>query len=722
MYSKIYGLETTTGIRGTHYNPGANYVYFVRQQPGAMDGVTGRIRVMPFEIVGSGSTIMVVNTQLNLDAGLPDLQWTGTVLKGLNSARIHKYVTAPSGGLTGIDASTLPTLTYSPTNTSFPETGVPGGFYAVQLPSGNHAALRISKPSGMDIRVEWITYKVNTKPEVWPAMGCPEPWDIIVTSDDMTAYVSGNNHIFKIPNMGTPDVPNFYVPDYSAYVVDYGELSEPRQMAFYKGRLYVVDETSLWCIDLAAATQVRVVEGLSQGTGLLIDETTGRAIVSDGTGQLFQVNLAASSTAALEPLPTAISLPGPSGFLSWADSARSALYAALPDPVNRVVRVDLASMLRSPLLDSSTSCPADPWSVEPLSDYRMLLSSNGEIGELDLNIRATGLLLGIGLVPFDYINNPSMSPAPAPSDMGKANTSLVPSYFYQVRNVPFGGNLNLLLNHKLAWESNVRYYRVTLIRPDKTQRIITNTFTDLRFNPVLGRFMEVSSSPTSPTGTPVTDAFLVRDPTNDSKQPWYNPYLGAIIETSAKDNGLCTLQVELFDAGGVMVLGGKHTRLLRIDNNAAGATLYLPRLGGPGVSPAPGIYPEVDCGCIRYGSKDDRVELDFAAWHPDGFAYYSLSVYRGGAYLPALAETGPVDLIPTLRTKPTTTILASPNMKVGHILGNCDVANVSIHLSVPINVIDGYRPVYWLSAGYSLYFTLVPKTVTLSTPWVDPGN
>ena len=58
-------------------------------------------------------------------------------------------------------------------------------------------------------------------------------------------------------------------------------------------------------------------------------------------------------------------------------------------------------------------------------------------------------------------------------------------------------------------------------------------------------------------------------------------------------------------------------------------------------------------------------------------------------------------------------------MKVGHILGSCNVASVSISLSVPAAIIDGYR---WVNLGAypSQTFTLVPSTTAMSTPWVDP--
>jgi hypothetical protein len=75
-----------------------------------------------------------------------------------------------------------------------------------------------------------------------------------------------------------------------------------------------------------------------------------------------------------------------------------------------------------------------------------------------------------------------------------------------------------------------------------------------------------------------------------------------------------------------------------------------------------------------------------------------------------------------LHTKATTNLGPSPTFKIGHLLGNCNVATIGIELYVPPRVIDGYR---WLptSTAYARqYFTLLPGNTPMSSAWVDPGG
>jgi hypothetical protein len=155
-----------------------------------------------------------------------------------------------------------------------------------------------------------------------------------------------------------------------------------------------------------------------------------------------------------------------------------------------------------------------------------------------------------------------------------------------------------------------------------------------------------------------------------------------------------------------------------IDNNRCNATLRLPRMG----TPPPATYPVVDCGCITYTDKNDKVELDFSAWQLDGQGVYTLSFYRGGSHLPVLTESGFVDTSAVVRTKSTTSLATSPTFKVGHLTENCNIAGILVSLQVPPRVIDGYR---WVASSYARvqqHFTLVPSTVPMSAPWVDPGG
>ena len=224
-------------------------------------------------------------------------------------------------------------------------------------------------------------------------------------------------------------------------------------------------------------------------------------------------------------------------------------------------------------------------------------------------------------------------------------------------------------------------------------------------------WVATTTNATGTTSTPA-NAFAVRVTT----ETWYTPNLGAILHTSVADNGLCTLKAEFFDTNGVLLPAHTVSKQIRIDNNRTRALLHLPRLGSATQPPAAGVYPQLDCGCITYVSKHDLVAVDFAASHQERSGRYSLSFSGGGGDLSRLAESGPVDAFPVLHTRESVTESGNPPMRVGHIIGNCNVANVSIHLSVPAYIIDGYR---WVGYGDAkgLNFTFVPNTVTMNTPW-----
>lgn len=734
MYSTIFSSSTTSGIRGTHYAPGGDHVYYVQNGNGSQAaGLILRIRVTPLEQISGGSKLITSSpeTQLNLDAGSWDIRWTTLAVSPLppgtpkiarnttGSVTLYKYPSAPNGGLAGIDPASLPSLSYS--SAPLAENGQGDTYYAARLGTGspNYAVFRVYKDPNdpTKTRIDWITYKLNSNPD-FIGFGYDDPRDIVISDDFSNAYVSardenGQDRVLCVPNPSTnPLVPSFHVFGASSgFAIDdpAQPLDNPQQLALHNGNVYVVDAQGLWSIDLAAGVQALVVAIPNGGMGLLIDDL-GMAIVTDMVGTVFRVDL---QTAVAAPLST---LPGVTGFLCWTDDSKAAFYAPILAPDNTVRVVDAMTGASTLLFDMNTLGPPapTPWSVEVLAPSRVFVASDTECGTLSLSVTGTALVLGIGLVPFDYIVQDPVS-----VHRGKANTTPATGYFYQVNNVPFGGSLNLMINHATGYTLGLRHYRVKFKHiATNVTRWVTDPFTDLLWMQVGGspKFFPspvTSTGPTPAAPTPA-NAFPVRNP-NDL---WYNPHLGAILHTRLADNGLNEITLEFFDQSGNLVPAQTKSYVVLIDNNRCNAILRLPRMGNP----PPATYPVMDCGCITYTSKNDKVELDFSAWQVDGQGAYTISFYRGGQHLPALAQSGAVDTTAIVHVKSTTTLGASPTFKVGHMTGDCNIAGISVALSVPPRVIDGYR---WLPTSYaqaSLYFTLVPNTVPMSAPWVDPGG
>src|SRR5205085_210402 len=112
-------------------------------------------------------------------------------------------------------------------------------------------------------------------------------------------------------------------------------------------------------------------------------------------------------------------------FLTWLDAAETSLLVAERDPANRVSLIDVAAASSHVV---ASGLPARPSSVATLTAGQLLVCSDQSIEEVDVaGIFQPGgpLLMGIGFVPFDKVTG-----------AGLANTTVDPSYFFQVHNAP----------------------------------------------------------------------------------------------------------------------------------------------------------------------------------------------------------------------------------------------------------------------------------------------
>ncbi|XXF78254.1 hypothetical protein P2318_00415 [Myxococcaceae bacterium GXIMD 01537] len=709
-----------TNVRATHYTRGWDHLYY-------MDSGLGNLMWLPLNpatLLVSKTETLTLNKRLNLNTlGGQELQWDslGKNLGALNLARV-----LPLTGFTSL-ADILPATLVDAdwnsvaNNNKVPEDGTStaGRCYAVRIPNGgefHYAKVRVYAQGGQTW-VEWVTYSVSPNPYRVGA-GFSDVRDIVVSEYETALYLTGQYdldgayYVLYSPRASNALSP---YPDFSsqAQPVHGDPLDEPQQMVMDGGFIYVVDNGSLWRIDPTSGDQACVVTGLTGGTGLLLSSTGIflKAYISDAAGHIYVVDLsdfASGSSPIPLPPPTYTLNTTQAGFMNWADEEHNALYIALHD-TREVARLDLLAGNIS--IEGSTSAASPgPWSIEVVSENRLFVSCETEIGQFTRSILLSGdLLLGIGLIPFGYINNSVANPAnPGPND-GKANTSTAPGYYFSAYpNLAFAGDLSLMVNHELAWNNGIRFYSVKLQNLVTGQtRSISDAFYDFKWiaSALPPHFVNTA------TGS-VGSLYPIRDPAD----LWYNPYLAALLRTSIQDNGHNVLTVEFFDANKQLVANGSFKRLLLIDNTRCNVRLELPRIGVSMAPPAPGVYPTLSCGCLSYTSKDDLVEQDFVAWQPQGSGSYSLRFSRGGVDLPALAQGGGVTTSPLLRTKQQTS--ASKPIRIGHILGNCDVANVVISISGPSNVIDGFG---WVNRGSSTHrtFTLIKGTVS-HTPWTEP--
>lgn len=712
-------IPNLDNVRATHYSPGSDHLYY-------MDAGLGNLMWLPINpatLLVSRTETLTLGKRINLNTfGSTDLQWdTLKNLAAMNFARV-----LPLPGVTSLDdvqPSTLVDANWGSVtnNNKLPEDGtsLAGRCYAVRIPYGNefhYAKVRVYK-QGTQTWVEWVTYSVSPNPYRVGA-GFSDVRDIVVSEYETALYLTGQYpldgqyYVLYSPRASNSLSP---YPDFSsqAQPVHGDPLVEPQQLVVDGGFIYVVDDNSLWRIDPFSGEQACVVTGLSGGTGLLLAGTGIflKAYISDAAGRIYIVDLSDFASGS-NPIP----LPAPAyqletdqaGFMTWADSEQSALYITLHDK-REVVRVDLIAESITTEGTTSAASPG-PWSVEVLSDSKLYVSCETEVGQFTRAIELSGnLLLGIGLIPFGYINNSEVIPAAPGPDDGKANTSSAPGYYFSTHpNLPFGGNLSLMVNHPLAWDNGIRFYSVKLDNlATGHSRPITEAFNDFKWSATAmpPQFLNTSTGATS-------GLYPIRNPAD----LWYNAYLAVLLRTSLQDNGHNILTVEFFDANKQLVPNGSFTRLLLIDNTRCNVRLELPRIGTATTAPAAGVYPTLSCGCLSYTSKNDLVEQDFVAWQPQGSGSYSLRFSRGGTNLASLAQDGDVTVSPTLRTKKVTA--TNKAIRIGHILGDCDVANVVVSITGPSRVIDGFG---WVNLGSSTHrsFTLIKGAVS-HTPWTEP--
>jgi hypothetical protein len=707
-YVNKSGDEGINGGRGSDRLKDSDYVYYIERNPTTTSTTSGTIntwRTTPYGRIAHGMAELDVNG-LSLDDpsldGEADVSFDGVEL-----------VPGPSSALTRTTASLAPkamdALTYEPV--SLPESGdsITGNYYAVRTSGGNYAQLRVFKDTVANkVMAEWSTYQLGLGVAV-VGRGYRDPRDLVLSVEGGVtfAYVSVLRRlatgatvgaVARVPQLNdSRDFPN--LTDVH-YLVDWRfqtTRNSPQQLALRGSYLYVANKDAVLRIDLRTKSMADVATGFTNATGLLIDVTpNGKtyAYVTDTAngGRLLRIEINPTTGKALGPPTSYETLQnnlGATGFLEWADEDHTGFYVPLRDSrkLKYVRALDAPSVTIEELSldpvppDTTPAAPSQPWSVVVTSETDLCIISDAELGCLErrLLVKPGMLVLGIGLVPFDYIQQNTSDP-----HVGKANT-VGTGYFFKVENAPFGDWLNLMLNHDKAWELGARYYRVRM-QDETSTKNICDSFTDFRWDERLARWEPVTTSQRTIGGA--VDVYPVRDPT----ELWYNPYYAARMNTYAVKNGLRTLEIVFLDKDGKPISGLSYTRKLLIDNNWPHASLSLPRIGGK--------EQTLTCGALQYHAKTDEFLMDYSVSHATNNAFYSLNFYRGGTHLGALAEYRNV----ALASPPKVTT-------VGDILGTCNIANVAIYLSVGVRVTNGYH--YIGSTGTHLTFTLVPDSVPL---------
>ena len=279
--------------------------------------------------------------------------------------------------------------------------------------------------------------------------------------------------------------------------------------------------------------------------------------------------------------------------LTWADAGQSVILFPVPNPAGAVMKLDLSTS--PPSVSAITAVtPFAPYSVALLSANQLLITCASAIAEVDLTSSLIGaggpILLGIGFVPADAVHLPA----------GFADTSMDPTYFFQVKDCPFGGTLPLLVNWQTVRGLGASFYQVSIAGPTGPAVTVTQPFTDYFWSTTLNEFEAI-------TTVPVNGFYPLRS----VGQIWLNNWLGLLLDTTGQPNGLNKIVVTLYSAETVASQIGHGTDpgrsvTLMIDNTQPTALIET-------ILQQPGNVPINTCSIVTSGAPTFTFQVTASA-------------------------------------------------------------------------------------------------------------
>jgi hypothetical protein len=253
---------------------------------------------------------------------------------------------------------------------------------------------------------------------------------------------------------------------------------------------------------------------------------------------------------------------------------------------------------------------------------------------------------------------------------------------------PWGGTLALKMEFdpRLKPDGIAKYYRWSYlfdgdIAWNQISAPVTHRYQTFTYSPFEIHLHSVNLGPQPPIGGE-TNLFEIPDPFPGEgwvniSDPWDVPF--AYFDTTdnhysafsytdvlPRRSGMCTLMLELFDAGGTLVpcgnngIGGPFVFVL--PDLGGSPSDYTSVLGPNNITPSGQLvfrvlidnndtYAKVDtitasgntadpCGILHYGSASDPVAIAFHATHPHDYLNWRMDVYCGSYGIVAQTPTG----------------------------------------------------------------------------------
>ncbi|MDN7179038.1 hypothetical protein M0D69_13640 [Caballeronia sp. SEWSISQ10-4 2] len=677
MPSPVQLVGNLSGAIGSDFRRPLNQLVFVE-----FGGKLSRLNLThTATVVTSGSATLLASYGFNLDTGIEDstgapltgdIWWSppaGMVRIG-NAQMINLGVT----DFASLTPDTIQSLPYSAA--TIPQANLStNDVFAVHTNGGNFSKIQVIA-AGLNLQIQWVTYKLDS-PYAVLGTGYQEPEDVKVSADGMHVYVTERTgNLLKVPLAGPNRTP--------AMVLSSG-MTAPQQLFLDESNnhAYVVEFAPaghLWQINLTTGAKTAVLSGLQNAVGLVLGANLQFAYISEqttgpDTGRVSRFQL---SNGARQTIVKGLTAPF---FLTWNDATQNLLLVPERDPANRITMIDVAGKNSQVVLDG---VPFRPSSVTVPAPGQMLICSDKIIEEADLLAfqPAGPVLMGIGFIPFDKVITV------AGPTQGLADTTVDPTYFYQVKNTPFGGALPLTLNYMRALNDGAAYYRVFVQNASQGFVLRDVSWTDEHWNGF--EFVAVTTGPRNVGGQPgffptraISDLFL-----------WMNPSLGGFVQSTDLPDGLNTIWIEFVGATGNLIEWATPLTIL-VDNNRCTATLAPPTVNAAGA--------DSTCGLLHYGTTDaSPVSMPFTASHPNNFATFSFVLVKGvnQVTLPPLPIAG----------DPVTAALGlSPVVEtVANLRGNCTIAAFAEEVHVFAAANNGWSRQSQYDADALIAYVLAP--------------
>ena len=552
------------GVRGSDYDPVNHLFYFVEVNTGqisVLDLICRPEATLPLRTVTMG-----LDKSLDLVSGIVsnggDIRWDhaiGGQLK-LRPQGPANFSLPCKANFNLIDHAGVQQFEYLPNPNGDIANALltPGKLFCVVntnrvgTNNWNYAKIRIDAITATTLQLSWVTYLVFPRHRVI-GTGYTNPMDIKLAPEGGWAYVidiPGN--LFKV-NLAHANQADAILVASGLDKPHQIFLDAPHGQAYIGAAVPSGTNQTLFRVDLSSGVKTPLFTGLPPHWGLLLTSDLHYAYTVEeipGNHKLLRLNLTDGKREVVtDGLIEA-------HYLEWADDTQSRILLTEGDPANRVTIIDLSAspVTKEVLL---TGVPTWPFTLVRTRPEEVIVCSQAEINLYTLtgyNAMAP-LFLGIGLIPITSIVN--ALPANHATD-GYATTA--PGYLLNVKDAPFGGSLALMINHNAALAAGAKYYKVFVnqVTPAATIPMEPlHQFSDYLWDAATNTFKLQTIKPDA------AGFYPVREP----GQLWYNPHLGYLLNSAILANGLCNINIRIYNARRREIpVARYHSRLVRIDN------------------------------------------------------------------------------------------------------------------------------------------------------------